>query len=299
VARLALVDRAAVIREYPRLSTTVIDAYVGPTVGRYLSHLPTSARRRRDDAPAFPHAVQRRLMRLSIGARFPNQTLLSGPAAGVVAATELGRITGQSHLITFDMGGTSTDISVIVDGRVLKRAKGGSPVKISARDAQGAHAGRRRRDARVDRQGCLLKVGPHSAGAAPGPACYGRGGGQPTVTDANLVLGALSGAAPLAGKFGSTKRSRGVRWRRRSAHARARRRRGRRRDHPHRQHQHGRRLRLALQEEGQDPRRFALVAFGGAGPIHAAQLARDLGIRASWSHRTPGSIVRTGCCRRA
>ncbi len=270
-----------VIREYPRLSTTVIDAYIGPTVERYLLRL---ADRLGGSGVTTPQLFLMQsnggLMRISIGARFPNQTLLSGPAAGVVAATELGRVTESQHLITFDMGGTSTDISVIVGGRVLETNEGkiagqdiGSPMlKVRTLGAGGGTI------AWIGKDG-LLKVGPHSAGADPGPACYGRGGELPTVTDANLVLGALSGANPLAGKF-------------RLDESLARR--------AIEQHVAGPLgldvveaaagivrivntnmavdLRLALQEEGQDPRRFALVAFGGAGPIHAAELARDLGI---------------------
>jgi N-methylhydantoinase A len=286
-----------VIREYPRLSTTVIDAYVGPTVARYLLRL---ADRLHDGGVVTPQRFLMQsnggLMRLSIGARFPNQTLLSGPAAGVVAATELGRITDRSHLITFDMGGTSTDISVIVDGRVLETSEGriagqdiGSPMlKVRTLGAGGGTL------AWIGKDG-LLKVGPHSAGAAPGPACYGRGGEQPTVTDANLVLGALSGATPLAGKF---RLDEALARRAIATHVGA----------PMGLDEVEAAagivrivntnmavdLRLALQEEGQDPRRFALVAFGGAGPIHAAQLARDLGIPRVLVPPYPGINCATG-----
>jgi N-methylhydantoinase A len=286
-----------VIREYPRLSTTVIDAYVGPTVERYLLRLADRLRSKDVATPQlFLMQSNGGLMRLSIGARFPNQTLLSGPAAGVVAATELGRITGESHLVTFDMGGTSTDISVIVDGRVLETTEGriagqdiGSPMlKVRTLGAGGGTI------AWIGKDG-LLKVGPQSAGAEPGPACYGRGGTTPTVTDANLVLGALSGATPLAGKF-------------RLDEALAR---------TAIENEIARPLglelidaaagiirivntnmavdlRLALQEEGQDPRRFALVAFGGAGPIHAGQLAKDLGIPRVLVPPYPGINCATG-----
>jgi N-methylhydantoinase A len=286
-----------VLREYPRLSTTVIDAYVGPTVARYLERLDE---RLRDGGVKTPQTFLMQsnggLMRLSIGARFPNQTLLSGPAAGVVAATELGRVAEQSHLITFDMGGTSTDISVIVGGRVLETNEGriagqdiGSPMlKVRTLGAGGGTI------AWIGRDG-LLKVGPQSAGAVPGPACYGRGGELPTVTDANLVLGALSGATPLAGKFrldealarraiethvgsplglGVVEAAAGIIRIVNTNMAVD--------------------LRLALQEEGQDPRRFALVAFGGAGPIHAAQLAHDLGIPRVLVPPYPGINCATG-----
>jgi N-methylhydantoinase A len=286
-----------VIREYPRLSTTVIDAYVGPTVERYLLRLGERLNQREVTTPQrFLMQSNGGLMRLSIGARFPNQTLLSGPAAGVVAATELGRLSGARHLITLDMGGTSTDISVIVDGTVLETSEGriagqdiASPMlKVRTLGAGGGTV------AWIGRDG-LLKVGPRSAGAVPGPACYLRGGEEPTVTDANLVLGALSAANPLAGKYRLDAEAAGRAVRMRVAEplglnvvdAAA----GILRivntnmavD-----------LRLALQEEGQDPRRFALVAFGGAGPLHAAQLARDLQIPQVLVPPYPGINCATG-----
>jgi N-methylhydantoinase A len=286
-----------VIREYPRLSTTVIDAYVGPTVERYLLRLGERLDERGVSTPQrFLMQSNGGLMRLSIGARFPNQTLLSGPAAGVVAATELGRLTEMKHLITLDMGGTSTDISVIVDGQVLETSEGriagqdiASPMlKVRTLGAGGGTI------ASIGRDG-LLKVGPRSAGAVPGPACYMRGGDEPTVTDANLVLGALSAGSPLAGKYRLDAQLAENAIRTRVAEplgldvveAAA----GIVRivntnmavD-----------LRLALQEEGQDPRRFALVAFGGAGPLHAAQLARDLKIPRVLIPPYPGINCATG-----
>jgi N-methylhydantoinase A len=285
------------IREYPRLSTTVIDAYVGPTVERYLLRLADGITAAGVDTPQrFLMQSNGGLMRLSVGARFPNQTLLSGPAAGVVAAAELGRVAALSHLITLDIGGTSTDISVIVNGRVLETSEGtiaghdiASPMlKIRTLGAGGGTI------AWIGKDG-LVKVGPQSAGADPGPACYGRGGELPTVTDANLVLGMLSGDVPIAGKY-----------RLDEAAARA----------AIERHvagplglslvdaaagiirivntNMGVDLRLALQEEGQDPRAFALVAFGGAGPLHAAQLARDLGIPRVVVPPHPGINCATG-----
>jgi N-methylhydantoinase A len=286
-----------VIREYPRLSTTVIDAYVGPTVERYLLQLGERLDERGITTPQrFLMQSNGGLMRLSIGARFPNQTLLSGPAAGVIAATELGRLTRTKHLITLDMGGTSTDISVIVDGQVLETAEGriagqdiASPMlKVRTLGAGGGTIAWIGRDE-------LLKVGPRSAGAVPGPACYMRGGDEPTVTDANLVLGALSAGSPLAGKYrlDAERAERAIRLRVaeplgldlidaaagivRIVNTNM-----------------AVDLRLALQEEGQDPRRFALVAFGGAGPLHAAQLARDLGIPRVLIPPYPGINCATG-----
>ena len=284
------------IREYPRLSTTVMDAYVGPTVERYLLNLGERISAAGIDTPQrFLMQSNGGLMRLEVGARFPNQTLLSGPAAGVVAAAELGRVASLSHLITLDIGGTSTDISVIVDGRVLETSEGtiagqdiASPMlKIRTLGAGGGTI------AWIGKDG-LLKVGPQSAGADPGPACYGRGGTLPTVTDANLVLGMLSADAPLAGKYAlDAERARaaieelarplglslvdGAAGIVRIVNTNM-----------------AVDLRLALREEGQDPRAFSLVAFGGAGPLHAAQLARDLGIPRVVVPPHPGINCATG-----
>jgi N-methylhydantoinase A len=269
-----------VIREYPRLSTTVIDAYVGPRIANYLRSL-----EQRLDARGvattqkFLMQSNGGLMRISLGARHPNQTLLSGPAAGVIAGAELARTTRRGHLVTFDMGGTSTDISVIVDGAILEMSQGqiagqdiGTPMlRVRTLGAGGGTV------AEIGKDG-LLKVGPRSSGSMPGPACYGRGGTEATVTDANLLLGALSGETLLAGTLRIDEAAARATLERTGAalgmdalqtasgiirivntHMAVD-------------------LRLALQEQGQDPRSFTLVAFGGAGPLHAATLARSVGI---------------------
>ena len=269
-----------VIREYPRLSTTVIDAYVGPTIADYLMRLERRLIERGLKTPQlFLMQSNGGLMRISLGARHPNQTLLSGPAAGVIAGAELARVTRRRHVITFDMGGTSTDISVIVDGRLLETTQGqiagqdiGTPMlRVRTLGAGGGTI------AWIGKDG-LLKVGPRSAGSVPGPACYGRGGEEPTVTDANVVLGALSADTVLAGslRLDAARAARaietvakplgldvlqGAAGILRIVNT-----------------QMAVDLRLALQEQGQDPRKFALVAFGGAGPLHAAALARSVGI---------------------
>lgn len=269
-----------VIREYPRLSTTVIDAYVGPKIADYLLRL---ERRLIEGGLKTPQLFLMQsnggLMRISLGARHPNQTLLSGPAAGVIAGAELARLTSRPYVITFDMGGTSTDISVIVEERVLETTQGqiagqdiGTPMlRVRTLGAGGGTV------AWIGKDG-LLKVGPKSAGAAPGPACYGRGGEEPTVTDANVVLGALSADTLLAGslRLDATRAAKaveriatvlgldvlqGAAGILRIVNT-----------------QMAVDLRLALQEQGQDPRKFALVAFGGAGPLHATTLAKSVGI---------------------
>jgi N-methylhydantoinase A len=273
-------DVLPVIREYPRLSTTVIDAYVGPRIANYLTSLEKRLDARGVATPQkFLMQSNGGLMRISLGARHPNQTLLSGPAAGVIAGADLARTTKRGHVVTFDMGGTSTDISVIVDGAILEMSQGqiagqdiGTPMlRVRTLGAGGGTVGEIGKDG-------LLKVGPRSAGSAPGPACYGRGGTEATVTDANLLLGALSGDTLLAGTLRLDAAAARAALERTGAalgldalqtasgivrivntHMAVD-------------------LRLALQEQGQDPRSFALLAFGGAGPLHAATLARSVGV---------------------
>src|SRR5262245_21941831 len=269
-----------VIREYPRLSTTVIDAYVGPRIANYLHSLEQRLDARGvTTAQKFLMQSNGGLMRISLGARHPNQTLLSGPAAGVIAGAELARATKRGHVVTFDMGGTSTDISIIVDGAILEMSQGqiagqdiGTPMlRVRTLGAGGGTV------AEIGKDG-LMKVGPRSSGSVPGPACYGRGGNEATVTDANLVLGALSSETLLAGTLRLDTAAAGAVLERTGAalgmdalqtasgivriintHMAVD-------------------LRLALQEQGQDPRSFTLVAFGGAGPLHAPTLARSVGI---------------------
>jgi N-methylhydantoinase A len=269
-----------VIREYPRLSTTVIDAYVGPCIADYLISLEKRLEARGVTTPQkFLMQSNGGLMRISLGARHPNQTLLSGPAAGVIAGADLAQATKRGHVVTLDMGGTSTDISIIVNGAMLEMAQGqiagqdiGTPMlRVRTLGAGGGTV------AEIGKDG-LLKVGPRSSGSSPGPACYGRGGMEATVTDANLLLGALSGETLLAGTLRLDEAAACAALERTGAplgmdalqtasgiiriintHMAVG-------------------LRLALQEQGQDPRSFALIAFGGAGPLHASTLSRSVGI---------------------
>ena len=269
------------IREYPRQSTTVIDAYVGPIMQRYLERLSSRLKDRGVTTPqVFLMQSNGGLMRITIGARFPNQTLLSGPAGGVVAGEELARVTGSGNIVTLDMGGTSTDIAMISDGRADETDEGriagqdiGTPMlQVRTLGAGGGTI------AWIGPDG-LLKVGPESAGASPGPACYGRGGTRPTVTDANLVLGALAADNVLGGRMTLD---------RAAAEAAI---------GEHVADPLGLDvveaaagilrivntnmavdLRLAFQSRGEDPRKYMLAAFGGAGPLHSALLARDLKI---------------------
>lgn len=269
------------IREYPRLSTTIVDAYVGPIMERYLTYL---GERLRDIGVTTKQVYLMQsnggFMRVNVAARFPNETLLSGPAAGVVFGREIAALDNHGNVVTFDMGGTSTDISVIIDGKVEETTQSqiagydvGTPaVSIHSLGAGGGTI------AWIGPDG-LLKVGPASSGAEPGPACYGRGGTEPTVTDANLVLGALGTENRLAGRIGlSSELSRDAIKRvvadplglsiEEAAAGIIR----------IVNNKMAADLRINLQDRGQDPRRFTLVAFGGAGPLHAPALAIELKI---------------------
>src|SRR6185312_13065867 len=186
-------------REYERCSTTAIDAYLSPLLGRYLGQLGVAA-----DAAGLPEP---QVMQSSGGvapareaARAGAWSVLSGPAGGAVGAGLLARVSGDGNALGFDMGGTSCDVCVVEDGEVRRtdsRQIGGRTIQLPMVDVHTVGAGGGSiawRDT-----GGALRVGPRSAGAEPGPACYGRGGGEPTVTDANLLLGHLAADSRLAG----------------------------------------------------------------------------------------------------
>jgi N-methylhydantoinase A len=253
-------------REYERASTTAVDAYLGPVLARYLRALAAGC--------ASAGLREPLVMRSSGGvatleeaAAHPSWALVSGPAAGVVGAAFAARAAGVENAISLDMGGTSTDVCLIAGGvveRSTERAVAGLPVRLPSVDLHTVGAGGGS-IARVD-PGGALRVGPESAGADPGPACYGKGGVEPTVTDANLLLGRLPRA--LAGGIELD----------RSAAERAM-------DGIHPEDvvavvnaEMLRALRVVSVERGHDPREFALVAFGGAGPLHACALAEELEI---------------------
>jgi N-methylhydantoinase A len=257
-------------REYERLSTTVLNAYVAPAVGRYVGKLRKSLRSLRilasDGGAITPE---------SAGARAA-QTLLSGPAGGVIAAQSL----GFGKVLAFDMGGTSTDVCLI-DGtaKVTKEGSiGGLPLRVPHYEIHTVGAGGGS-IARLD-EGGALRVGPESAGATPGPICYGRGGTQPTVTDANLALGRIDAARFLGGRMRLTpvKLSRtfaeGILEVANANMERA--------------------LRRVSVERGHDPAEFWLVAYGGAGPLHACELAGRLGMKGVVVPRWPGLFSALG-----
>jgi N-methylhydantoinase A len=253
-------------REYERASTTAVDAYLGPVVSRYLTAL--------GELAVAAGLAEPLVMRSSGGvatieeaAAHPAWALVSGPAAGVVGAERVARLAGFENAISLDMGGTSTDVALIAGGEVQRsaeRAVAGLPIRLPTVDLHTVGAGGGS-IAWVD-EGGALRVGPRSAGADPGPACYGRGGTEPTVTDANLLLGRLperlAGGVELdreaaEGALGDLDPSDVV------AVVDA---------------EMLRALRIVSVERGHDPRDFALIAFGGAGPLHACALADELGI---------------------
>ncbi len=260
-------ELAPEFREYERASTTAADAYLGPSTATYLRSLGTACA-----GAGLPEPL---VMRSSGGvtsieeaAAHPALILVSGPAGGAIGAARIARAAGVDNAISLDMGGTSTDVCLIAGGeagRTHERSVGGFPVRLPMLDIHTIGAGGG--SIVWHDGGGALRVGPRSAGADPGPACYGRGGTEPTVTDANLMLGRLP--AELPG---------GLELDRRSAERAL----------------DGidplavievvnaemlRALRVVSVERGHDPRDFALVAFGGAGPLHACALADELEIR--------------------
>jgi N-methylhydantoinase A len=253
-------------REYERASTTAIDAYLGPVVSGYLEALGRAC-----GAAGLPQPLVMRssggVVSLSEAAAHPALVLVSGPAAGVVGAARIAALAGVENAISLDMGGTSTDVCLIAEGeagRTAEREVAGLPLRLPTVDLQTVGAGGGSivwRDT-----GGALRVGPESAGAEPGPACYGRGGGRPTVTDANLLLGRLperiAGGLTLD-RSGAERALAGVEPEEAVAVVNA---------------EMLRALRLVSVERGHDPREFALVAFGGAGPLHACALAEELGV---------------------
>lgn len=297
------------IKEYERTSTTVVNAYLLPIVRRYLDNLVSGLRDLGIAAPLLVVASNGGVMGARAAADKPVFAVASGPAAGVAGAARLGRASGHADLIAFDMGGTTAKASLVEEGRVSLTSEyefregistssrfikaGGYMLKASAIDIAevGAGAGS---IAWID-EGGLLRVGPESAGAAPGPACYGLGGDHPTVTDANVVLGFLNPAHLAGGELplhaerahaairdgvaaplglGVAEAAHGIRQVANASMARA--------------------IRAVTIERGRDPRHYALVAFGGSGPVHAADVAAMLEIGRVVVPVAPGVFTAVG-----
>src|SRR5437868_11226921 len=260
-------ELAPEFREYERASTVAADAYLAPVAARYLSALAASA-----GEAGLPEP----LVMLSSGgvaslaeaAAHPSTILVSGPAGGVVGAGLVARRAGFADAIAFDMGGTATDVCLLPGGRaarIAERDVGGLPIRLPTVDLHTVGAGGGSL-VRVDAGGAR-RVGPGRAGAHPGPACYGAGGG-PTVTDANLLLGRLPAELPgglVLGREAAAAALAGIDPAAVVDVVNA---------------EMLRALRVVSVERGHDPREFALVAYGGAGPLHACALAEELGVEA-------------------
>ncbi|HTB70879.1 MAG TPA: hydantoinase/oxoprolinase family protein [Solirubrobacteraceae bacterium] len=281
-------------REYERTTTTVLDAALSPLLADYLRRLAEEARAERLPEPEIMQSSGG-LTDVARASAHAALTVLSGPAGGVGGALLLAALADEPDVLCFDMGGTSCDVCLIEGSRVAEtaeRAVGGRPLALPALDVHTVGAGGGSiawRDS-----GGALRVGPRSAGADPGPACYGRGGAEPTVTDANLLLGRLPADAPLAGALELD----------RDAAERAVAALADRLGIDPRECAHGivrvaesemlGALRLLTVERGIDPRRFALMPFGGAGPLHACAMARELGIRRVLCPRASGVLCALG-----
>jgi N-methylhydantoinase A len=269
-------------REYERASTAAADAYLGPVLGEYLLALGRRCTEAGLPEPLVLHSSGG-VSTLAEAAAHAAWGLLSGPAGGVVGASKIAERAGFADAISFDMGGTSTDVCLISGGaaeRSTERTIAGLPIRLPSVDVHTVGAGGGS-VAWVDAGGAL-RVGPESAGADPGPACYGLGGRRPTVTDANLLLGRLP-----------TRLADGLELDRSAAEkaldglqpadvidvVNA---------------QMLRAIRVVSVERGHDPRDFALVAFGGAGPLHACSLAEELGIETVLAPSAAGVLSALG-----
>jgi N-methylhydantoinase A len=283
-------------REFERMSTTVVNAFVGPKMEAYLDKF----RKRVRDAgiPVEPYTIHSNggLMSVDAVKTSPVRTCVSGPAAGVVGAAEIGRVAGFPNLITFDVGGTSTDVSLIYESAPLftsARMVAGYPVKTPMLDIHVIGAGGGSIAAIADAGS--MKVGPRSAGAAPGPVAYGRGGTEPTITDANLCLGRLDAGMLLGGRMKiDLEAARKVITEKISAPLGT----------SMEEAAHGiiqiananmsRAIRSVSIEKGYDIGTFALCAFGGAGPLHASEVAQECGIPDILIPLEPGTLCARG-----
>lgn len=289
-------DLVAEFREYSRMSTTMLNAYLGPVMKEYVHNFEASVQQ--TGIQVAPYVTQSNGSIISIAETVdcPIKTAVSGPSAGVIGAIYIGKQCALDKIITFDMGGTSIDVSLIQDGKAQlsnERTVEGYPARIPMIDIVTVGAGGGS-IARID-DGGALKVGPRSAGATPGPACYMRGGELPCVTDANIVLGKLNSRKILGGKMDVDislarkaiethicqksdldlyRAAAGIISVVNSNMVRA--------------------IRVVSVERGYDPREFTLMAFGGAGPLHACEVARDMGIRQVLIPPSPGTLCSLG-----
>ena len=282
-------------REYERFQTTAINAYLQPLLASYVEQLAKGLTNSVGSATLGINQSSGGLMSAERTAAFPVRTALSGPAAGAVGAAHIARDAERPFVITLDMGGTSADVALITDGDTeitFQRDVAGFPIRLAMVDIDTVGAGGGS-IAWFERDG-LLKVGPISAGAVPGPACYGQGGTEPTVTDANLVLGRLSEAGLLDGTLPLNRESAisavqsiadriGVSLEEASLGILA-----------IAVSNMSRSVRRMSVERGHDPRDFTLMAFGGAGPLHARDVAAELGMSEVLVPPAPGIVCAQG-----
>ncbi len=282
-------------REYERFSTTVLNAYLQPVMDRYLSFLENKIKADSGEIKIGIYQSSGGLMSVDTARRFPVRTAMSGPAAGAVGGIYTARRSKQANVITLDMGGTSADVALIRNfeaGVSFDRDIAGFPIRLPMVDIHTVGAGGGS-IAWFDRDG-LLKVGPLSAGADPGPACYGKGGTHATVTDANLTLGRLSPKGLVGGRmpldpaaartvlqpiakqlgFSIERTALGIIEIVVANMVRA--------------------IRTVSVERGHDPRGYCLLPFGGAGPLHASEISRALGITRFLVPEAPGILCAQG-----
>ncbi len=268
------------IKEYERVSTTIVNAYVGPAVRRYLTNLEARLREAGLASSLFIILSHGGMAPVEAAARLAAGTVLSGPAGGISGCRRCAELLGIPDLVPFDMGGTSTDISLITDGRASLSADGGladQRIALRSLDIASIAAGGGS-IASLDLGG-TFRVGPESAGSVPGPACYGNGGTEATVTDANVILGYLDAAAFMGGKrpldcaaseAAVDRLAKSLGLSRVDAAAGIYRMVNLRMADG---------IRLMTLRRGVDPRRYALLSFGGAAGLHAAEVARELEIK--------------------
>ncbi|MDE0499042.1 MAG: hydantoinase/oxoprolinase family protein [Acidimicrobiaceae bacterium] len=281
-------------REYERTSTAVLDAYTAPIVRTYLAELSEGLYADGMDVPLHIMQSSGGIITAHAARDHTVQTLLSGPVGGAMGGVSLARLTGHHNLICVDMGGTSFDVSLIVDGKAdvaTEASLEGFPLLMPVVNIHTVGAGG---GSVAYREAGGLRVGPRSAGASPGPACYGRGGTEPTVTDANVALGRVDPASFAGGEFAldteASQRSlevlgaelglecsemaQGIMDVVNAKMAQA--------------------IRTLTVEKGIEPRDFSLVAFGGAGPMHGVFLAEELGLDRMIVPRFPGAFSAWG-----
>jgi len=287
------------IREFERFSTASLNAYLQPPLGTYLASLERALGDGGFGGEVLIVQSNGGVMAVETARRLPVRTALSGPAAGVIAGAHIATTAGYPNLITCDMGGTSFDVSLVVDGQSALAAQTAIDFGMVVRTPMieittiGAGGGS---IAWVDRGG-LLQIGPESAGSDPGPVCYGLGNDRPTVTDANLVLGRINGDRPIGGKLDKLDTDAAARAIDahvgtllgldtmeaaeaiiRVANARM-----------------ASAIRLVSIERGHDPKEFVAMPFGGGGSLHAGALIKDVGLAKALVPRYPGVTSALGC----